>query len=41
MKDIIEVILVVAFVLLMIFLFKGDPDMFDVLHERAMEHIRR
>lgn len=32
----VELILVVAFIMALFFLFDGDPDIWDLLHQRAV-----
>lgn len=39
MKETIETILWMTAVLALVFLFKGNPSLFDKLHERAMQEV--
>lgn len=38
--DIIEIILTVALILALVFLFKGEPDLWDLAHRAAMAHFK-
>lgn len=40
MKDSIEGILFIVVVLAMFFLFQGEPDLWDKLHEKAMKSVQ-
>lgn len=40
-SDVIETVLFLAFVLLLVFLFRGEPSVWDLLHERALEALQK
>jgi len=36
----LSVVLLVAFIMLLVFLFTGEPDLWDALHEQAMRVVK-
>lgn len=39
-SDALETILFLCFVLVLVFLFRGDPSVWDLLHARALEALK-
>lgn len=38
--EVLGIVLVIFFILLLVFLFEGDPDVWDMLRLRAMEYLK-
>lgn len=41
MTESIEICIILAFVLLLYFLFAGEPDLFDALRELAIQRVKQ